>query len=389
MKKIVVTIFYWLMLCTISWGQKITVQQYIDTYKDIAIAEMKRAGVPAAITLAQGVLETESGNSDLVKKSNNHFGIKCKAEWTGNTVYHDDDENGECFRKYDSSVHSYRDHSDFLRTRAHYAFLFSLNPADYKGWAYGLKKAGYATNPRYPQILIKTIEDYNLNQITIETLAQMPDYSQFKIEKNSSVSSSIADFTTNTTRKIEAIIESPSSAYKLPKKTYNGLKAVYADSGTSLLAIATQYDIALSNLLDYNDLIDDGLLNAPTWLYLERKLTEGKQNTYTVKGDETLYDIAQRNAIQLSSLMAFNGLNENDVLKKGDLLSLRSSVISSVADKKYKDKVEAGTKIHEVKPKENLFTIARLYKVPIADLRSWNKLESDQLTVGQKLVISK
>ena len=120
-------------------AQKMTAQNYIDTYKEYAISEMIRSGVPASITMAQGMLETENGNSDLVKKSNNHFGIKCKTEWTGEKVYHDDDENGECFRKYDSAVFSYRDHSDFLRNRPYYASLFSLDPIDYKAWAYGLK----------------------------------------------------------------------------------------------------------------------------------------------------------------------------------------------------------------------------------------------------------
>src|SRR5690606_35110935 len=115
---------------------------------------MKRSGVPAAITLAQGILESESGNSELVKKSNNHFGIKCKSTWTGDTVSHDDDANGECFRAYKNASDSYRDHSDFLRGNKRYADLFKLSQDDYAGWAKGLKKAGYATNPRYPDLLI-------------------------------------------------------------------------------------------------------------------------------------------------------------------------------------------------------------------------------------------
>ena len=128
----------------------------------MAIREMQRTGVPASITLAQGILETEAGKSDLVIRSNNHFGIKCKSSWTGEKVYHDDDAQGECFRKYSDAEDSYKDHSDYLRTQPRYASLFSLDPLDYKGWATGLKKAGYATNPRYAQILIKYIEKYNL-----------------------------------------------------------------------------------------------------------------------------------------------------------------------------------------------------------------------------------
>ena len=139
-------------------AQRITAEQYIEQYKDIAISEMKRTGVPASITLAQGILETESGNGDLVKRSNNHFGIKCKNTWTGESVFHDDDANGECFRAYTNAEDSYRDHSDFLRSNKRYAFLFGFEATDYKNWARGLKKAGYATNPRYPDILIKNIE---------------------------------------------------------------------------------------------------------------------------------------------------------------------------------------------------------------------------------------
>src|SRR5438105_2728977 len=140
---------------------------YINSYKELAIKEMQRSGVPAAITLAQGIHESMAGKSDLVVKSNNHFGIKCRAEWQGERVYHDDDARGECFRSYSAAADSYADHSDFLRKSQRYAFLFELDPTDYTQWAYGLKKAGYATNIRYSQILIKYIEDYNLEQYTL------------------------------------------------------------------------------------------------------------------------------------------------------------------------------------------------------------------------------
>ncbi len=385
------------------FAQKITTKAYIEAYKNLAVAEMLRSGVPAAITLAQGVLETESGNSVLVKKSNNHFGIKCKAEWTGESVYHDDDENGECFRKYDSAIFSYRDHSDFLRTRAHYAFLFSLDPMDYKGWAYGLKKAGYATNPRYPEILIKTIEDNQLYDITEQGLNQIPDYSIYQLETTKSKFT----FVDKSIKKITNIIEPT----KLKSKTYNGLKAVYADSGMSLLAIATHYNIPLTNLLDYNDLIIDGLLEESVWLYLERKRTEGLQEKYKVKGNESLYEISQSNGLQLSSLLAYNGLNETDQIRPGSILSLRSGVIikeeyaepdevvvstknkknknEQKLNQKNKKEVKAKVKIHKVKHGESLATIAKKYKVNIADLKEINGLTSNKLKIGQQLIISK
>ena len=160
------------------------VKQYIETYKDIAIAEMQRTGVPASITLAQGIHETEAGQSDLVRASNNHFGIKCKGNWTGETVFHDDDARGECFRKYNDPADSYRDHSDFLRTRPNYASLFQLDPIDYEGWAKGLKKAGYATNPKYASILIRLINDYHLQDYTLIAMNKKPATDDMILAKN-------------------------------------------------------------------------------------------------------------------------------------------------------------------------------------------------------------
>ena len=160
MQKRITLLLATAMACVFANAQRITPQEYINTYKDLAIAEMKRTGIPASITLAQGILESESGNSDLVMRSNNHFGIKCKSYWTGETVRHDDDEKAECFRKYATAYDSYIDHSDFLKTSKRYEALFSLEATDYKGWARGLKAAGYATNPKsvsYTHLTLPTI----------------------------------------------------------------------------------------------------------------------------------------------------------------------------------------------------------------------------------------
>ena len=153
----------------------LTIQQYIDQYKGVAIAEMQRTGVPAAITLAQGIHESSAGKSELVLRSNNHFGIKCKNTWTGKSVLHDDDANQECFRAYDSPVDSYKDHSDFLCANKRYAFLFKYDPLDYASWAKGLKQAGYATNPQYAPLLIKMVERYHLNDLTLLALNNIKD----------------------------------------------------------------------------------------------------------------------------------------------------------------------------------------------------------------------
>ena len=379
MRKVVFTLIVSFFILAAA-AQQMTTQQYIDTYKDIAVREMKRMGVPASITLAQGVLETESGNSQLVKKSNNHFGIKCKSSWTGGSVYHDDDASGECFRKYDSASESYRDHSNFLRSRDHYAFLFNLAPTDYKGWAYGLKKAGYATNPKYPQMLIKTIEDYNLNQYTLEALEDMPDFDTRNYEDDSenkivsTVKESISEF--------KGLFKSIDHV----KSTFNGIKAVIADSGTSLLAIATEYGIPLAVLLEFNDLKNDGLLEQSSYVYLENKATEGKQATYTAREKESLYDISQNKGIKLSSLILFNGMEENAFVEAGTTINLKPNKLEMVDNDL---PLDSNIKTHEVKPKEGLYSIAKTYNVSVADLKLWNNLSSNDIKVGQKLIVSK
>ena len=350
------------------YAQRISIQEYIDTYKDIAIIEMKRMGVPASITLAQGILETENGNSDLVKKSNNHFGIKCKSSWSGGSVSHDDDANGECFRKYEKAKDSYRDHSNFLRGSDRYAFLFKLNPTDYKAWAYGLKKAGYATNPQYPLMLIKSIEDYNLNQYSIQALPDMPVYDASKYKDDEVVEISAIN------TKAEGFTEG---------SKLNGLKAVYADSGTSLLAIATRYNLPLSKLLAYNDLSTDGLLQQGSWMYLENKLSSGNRDSYTTAATENIYDIAQANGIQLSVLLQINGLKEGDILPPGKLVLLKT-VKQGFVNESF-----SSQSFHEVQPKEGLYSISKKYSVTIDQIKEWNHLDSNEVKVGQKLIISK
>ncbi len=353
-------------------AQNMSVQQYIETYKEMAIREMKRMGVPASITLAQGILETESGNSELVKKSNNHFGIKCKSTWNGNSVFHDDDEKGECFRKYNTAEESYRDHSNFLRGSERYAFLFSLNPSDYKGWAYGLKKAGYATNPKYPDMLIKSIETYNLNQYTLSALGEIPDFNQVEV-----------DIPVQTEVTHGPGEETPAVPVDAGRTRFNGLKAVFAPAGTSLLAIATRYEISLARLLEFNDLKSDGLLAEESWIFLEKKLKQSNRDYYTTQGTENVYDIAQNNALQLSYLLKYNGLNEGELVKAGTRIWLKPQEIVQPVPANPK------LKYHEVKPKEGLYTISKMYNVSVSDLKDWNELTSDNLRVGQKLIVSK
>ena len=316
MKKIIF-IAITMTMCNISFAQKITPDEYISTYRSIAIAEMKRSGIPASVTLAQGILETECGNSELVKKSNNHFGIKCKSTWTGESVTHTDDAPNECFRKYGKPEDSYKDHSDYLKTSPRYASLFQLDPSDYKGWALGLKKAGYATNPRYPQIVISNIEKYNLQQYDNMSEEEFDNIAVTKIAPVQKVEVAPTDFTS-----IEQSI-------KLKTK-FNGLKGLYAPKGTSLLAIATMADIDLAKLLEYNDLATDGLLKDDQLIYLEKKPKQGNRDYYIALQKETLYDIAQNNAVQLKYLSQFNNMSSSEIVQKGTKVKLRPAASESL-----------------------------------------------------------
>ena len=363
-------------------AQQFTVEQYIDMYKDIAIREMKRMGIPASITLAQGILETENGNGDLVKKSNNHFGIKCKSSWSGSSVSHDDDANGECFRKYNTAEDSYRDHSNFLRGNDRYAFLFKLSPTDYRGWAYGLKKAGYATNPSYPEILIKYIEDYNLQQYCLGSEKEVPvfDGSKYVDDKEETV-------TIVTTTKDNTAPATPTIS--TDKTMFNNVKAVFATAGTSLLAIATDHHIALAKLLEFNDLTDDGLLEEDSWVFLERKQAQGNRDFYITDKQENINNIAQQNAIQLSTLLKYNDLKENEIVKAGTKIYLRPSSNKNETTNTTTSIVKTSLKYYEVQPKEGLYAISRKFNVSVQELRIWNNLSSDDLKIGQKLIISK
>ncbi len=314
MRKLVITTAV-LLICNVIIAQKISVEEYISTYKNIAIEEMKRSGIPASVTLAQGILETENGNSDLVKKSNNHFGIKCKSNWTGESVTHTDDAPNECFRKYSKAADSYKDHSDYLKTSPRYASLFQLDPTDYKGWAYGLKRAGYATNPRYPQIVISNIEKYNLQQYDngmIDDGTMAATTSQANVSDAIQVSMPITSYENNALTKAIG-----------NKTKFNGLKAIFVSKGTSLLAIATVADIDLSRLMEINDLEMDGLLREDQFIYLEKKNKQGSRDSYTTLQKESLYDISQSNGIQLKTLLNLNKFSANEIIKVGTKINLR------------------------------------------------------------------
>ena len=371
-------LFVAILSCLVSSGagaQKISVEQYIQQFKDIAIVEMKRMGVPAAITLAQGILESENGNGELVKKSNNHFGIKCKNTWTGETVSHDDDASGECFRSYKTAEESYRDHSNFLRSNSRYESLFRLDPADYRSWARGLKKAGYATNPNYPAILIKNIEQYNLQQYTLFAVKDLPDFDPLK--NNDDVKDTVQLQANTTDSDVVSILDVPDKII-----TINKSKCILAKKGTSLLFIASKNNINLNKLLEFNELAEDGILGKTQYVYLQKKQKTGETDSCIVQPGETIYDIAQKNGVQLQYLLDYNKLSDEDVVTAGTRLILRP--VNEIK----KQKKQNGVIIHKVAAKEGLYGIAKKYNVTVQQLKKWNKLDSDELTTGQELIVS-
>jgi LysM repeat protein len=383
---------------------------YINTYKEIAISEMQRSGVPASIILAQGIHETEAGTSELVRKSNNHFGIKCKDTWTGSVVYHDDDERGECFRSYDNPQDSYKDHSDFLRASPRYAFLFRLDPADYQSWAFGLKKAGYATNIRYPQILIKLINEYNLQQYSMIAMGKMSRQEEKTVlaETDNPVSRTTVDAAVaSISEKKSSLNISSSPQYPTGEFNINKTKVIFARGGTSLLSIANQYDMPLARLLDFNDLKEEDVLVKDQLLFLQRKRKTGNNEFHIVVEGESLYTICQSEAIRLESLQEMNNLSNGMEPAAGEKLYLQAQAGSrpALATIKSNQQITAAfenpnqghvnynntgnTFTHVVQPKETLYSIAKRYGVDAGQIRQWNKLGASGLKTGQELIIYK
>jgi LysM repeat protein len=296
---------------------------YIDTYKDIAVSEMKRTGIPASITLAQGMIESDEGRSSLAREANNHFGIKCHNDWTGGKVYHDDDTRNECFRKYSRPEDSYYDHSDFLRSVPRYSFLFSLSPTDYKGWAHGLKKAGYATNPAYDNMLIKAIEEKNLHYFDT---GYNPPVSVQKSQAALKKSAAVQD-TGRIIIPVSRVDENNLVIGRVPRVMENNkLKYIIVKDGDTKTKIEDEFQLLGWELSRYNDLKNDFTISPGQILYLQAKkdkAEEGKEFYTTVEGD-TMYLISQRYGIKLKSLYKMNRMPEASEPSPGSKIWLRN-----------------------------------------------------------------
>ena len=309
--RVCYSVIFWLLFLEIPdlWAQKMTADQYINTWRDLAIAEMKRSGIPASITLAQGMLESSNGNSRLAVVANNHFGIKCHG-WEGELIYHDDDHKGECFRHYKNARESYLDHTDFLMGRSRYAFLFEYKSTDYKNWAKGLRQAGYATDPKYPQKLIDLIERYNLHQYDsgVTVAKTKPDPKK----NNSKPSSAWDDFDSF-------------NIEKYPVMSNNRTDFITAKIGDSYTSLSNELDLMPWQLPKYNEAKPSDELREGQVVYLQskRRKAERGNDIHTVREGETMYYISQKYAVKVSRLYTLNRMAEGTQPKTGDVLNLR------------------------------------------------------------------
>jgi LysM repeat protein len=370
-------------------AQKQTPQQYLDLHKDLAIIEMHRSGVPASITLAQGILESNSGNSRLAKYANNHFGIKCKGEWTGKTISADDDAPDECFRAYDNVLESYQDHSDFLRKNWRYHPLFDLSGTDYHGWCNGLQKAGYATNPQYGAILISLIERYNLSQYDG---AGRPNTPMPSLVVGESI---------------------------------NGIPVKTAKSGETLESIADENYVKDRHIRRWNDLPKGSELEVGEIVYLKPKRRSGSEERHVVSKGEDMHAISQQYGIKLKQLYRKNRMERGTEPKEGEVIYMqkkreRDDDIEVAEDKpQWQEKKEAFVNPHSVPKKvtdtpdfskpgalnkvavevpefhvvekgDNIYRIAEKYHVFEEDLLNWNStLNPSSMSIGQKIYLSK
>lgn len=297
----------------VSTPRRMTREEYILMYRDEAVRQMIASGIPASITMAQACLESDNGNSRLAMEGNNHFGIKCHG-WAGDSLRADDDSKNECFRKYRSAGESFSDHSDFLRYRDRYSGLFELEPTDYRGWAHGLKKAGYATSPTYAENLIRIIEDNRLylldilDTIQAAAIPPAPSVAEAPVE-------------------IKPAKGSPLYRISLERQVYsrNGVSYILAESYDSYSSIAEEYRLFRLELRIFNDTSEDRQLEAGEIVYLERKKNSGAKHLdkHVVEEGETMYSISQRYAIRLKALYALNGMQTGEEPLPGTLLKLR------------------------------------------------------------------
>lgn len=412
-------------------AQNGNVEAYIDQYKMLAMREMVRTGVPAAISLAQGIVESGAGSSWLSLHANNQFGIKCKSDWEGARVFHHDDRRNECFRKYPSVAASWEDHSNFLRAGRRYNFLFYLDPLDYKAWAFGLKQAGYATSNRYARQLISTIQKYDLNKYSRQGLvlskeAQPENEFAALLNKKIQQEQPAPNQSLPVTDKGQA-----EEAAKYPVHVFqiNKRDVLFLPEGTELIGIADQFDVPLRRILRYNGLETD-VLSRNMLVFIEKKRKKGDHPAHVVQAGETWHEIAQEEGIRLKWLLKRNHLTGERPPQPGTALVLtgyaeqkgipqtrqsggffawlsrlfsgkdkttataaeQPSILQQKAIPEKKPLPATDSKrnaifVYEVKAGDTLYGIAKKFDVGIDRIRQLNNLSGDLIRKGQTLQI--
>lgn len=308
-KNTILFTFLFFSIQIVAQPTQLTRDEYIRKFFKLAISEMQRSGIPASITLAQGCWESGNGNSRLATEANNHFGIKCKSEWRGKKIYHDDDASQECFRKYAHAEASYIDHSNFLMSGSRYSFLFQLDPKDYEAWAHGLKKAGYATDPTYAQRLIKIIEEYKLH-----VYDEYVDNRQLASLKNE----------TEPVKLKPSALGKTNSRHKIELR--NGLRTIVVEEGDNYQSITR--DLALKDweLNTYNDIEKDSKVRVNEILYIEAKYKKGNKDhkQHVAEDGDTMHYIAQRYALRIKPLLKRNRMKKGEEPIAGQIVYLRN-----------------------------------------------------------------
>jgi len=409
-------------LCITLSAQKTATLIYIDQYKDIAIKEMKRTGIPASITLAQGIVESNSGESNLALNFNNHFGIKCKTDWKGEKTYQDDDTKQECFRVYPNANASFIDHSNFIKTRPNYAPLFQLDPVDDSAWAIGLKKAGYATASDYAFKLMKVIDDYELSQFNFPELNDEIDTTETEtttvtekpiVVAKEEVAKSITidqketglrmPANKDTTIEVKTVKDSASNYINQASLPINNIKGIESSKTNATVTEikmnsigkdttivtkpkinATVTEIKINSIgkdtaivRKQNTLSKDTIAKKPTSVYPDKPFKINQVSVIWAKAGTSLLQIATENNIPLYKVFVFNDLKETDLLAEDQLLFLANK------------KAEADKSFHLVVTGESLYDISQKEGIQLKKLKEYNPGTSDNPAAGTQLILVK
>lgn len=331
MYRYIVAAMMFATFCVGVNGQRMNRQQYIAKYSQWAVDEMNKTGIPASITLAQGILESDCGNSELAVGANNHFGIKCHSDWTGERAYHDDDKAQECFRKYDSAAQSFADHSAFLTGKSRYASLFELDRTDYVGWAKGLKKAGYATDPKYADRLIAIIEqeclyDYDRGAKGVATKKVKFNRPAIKGEAPSVAKPVPAKAEARrkvSVRKDLSFTINPLHEHEV--RYNNGVRYIETADGDTFEAIALEFHLMVSELYKFNDLTPGSDIGSLKYVYIRQKRNRAHPDcvTHTMRKGETLWSVAHKYGVKLKKLQRFNRIAPGAEPTAGTVINLR------------------------------------------------------------------